>query len=250
MINKIVNTAIYTAGYQISFNDRHEILSSFFKDISGDDSPHFSLTSAGIVAGSDIITESEVRPRMRNMLDGAGVTRDSATWSGDVVSFTVGDLVSKDHDDGFLSDLKGFITDRFDESEIAGLADQWFLFIGDTLLDGNVALAENDKGSVYMHFGMGGGQNLPTIYGSRKLIEYLLQNDRDSLEKLIRYELNRREHRKDGRKDNRPSNVVARESGLSGEPLGELIKSLEEAEVEAILTKSSRDIASEIKRRA
>ncbi|MDP8217141.1 MAG: hypothetical protein P9M03_00235, partial [Candidatus Theseobacter exili] len=70
-------------------------------------SPHFSLTQAGIVASSDIITESEVQPEMKRILDGTELTRETATWSGDVQSFTVGDLIETAHEDEFLSDFKG-----------------------------------------------------------------------------------------------------------------------------------------------
>ncbi|MDP8218388.1 MAG: hypothetical protein P9M03_06660, partial [Candidatus Theseobacter exili] len=209
-------------------------------------SPHFSLTTDGLVAGANVITESVVQPRMKAILDGVGITRDSATWSGEVQSFTVGELVAQEHEDEFFTDLSAFFQDRFNGEEIVDLNDLWLMFMGDEALDGKVALAENENGAVYMHFGLGGGKALPTIYTGRRLVEFLLDKDKDSLERLIRYELNRKEVRQQGQKDARSSQEVARASGLTGEALSQVVSSIESAEVKALLEKPAGDIAAAI----
>ena len=213
-------------------------------------SPHFALTRAGIVAGPDVITEAEVQPEMKRKLDAAALTRETATWSGDVVSFTLGDLMEEESSDEFIAGFKAFMEERFDTAERKQLSDQWFVFMGEKLLDGKVALAENEQGAVYMHFGMGGKQNVPSIYSSKALVDYLLKNDHDSLENLLRYELNRREYRADGGADLRSSRETARKTGLAGDKLKNLVLSIEEAEAQAILAKPAGDIADEIKRAA
>lgn len=208
---------------------------------------NLALTPEGTVAGRTGITNSEVGIQVKERFDRAGLSSGETHLTGEVLSFRVGELTEKlqgmkldgmpvnDVPEKLAAFLESDIYTSLEKETRDAFEETRFV-----IFPGRLSVAENDKGTSYAHYGEAFGS---TVFMGGNLIEYLLQNDPESLAVIIRLEMNRKKYRKIHDKDPRSSiEVVRREfefldGTFNGELLDRLETSIARAEAEALLAK-------------
>ena len=109
------------------------------------------------------------------------------------------------------------------------------------LLGDQVAIATDESGKTYAHYGESGEQKIPTVYLTEQLLNYLLENSPESLALLLQIEMNRQVYRAENGRDPRTSqevvDAVIKESNgrITQEDIRNLRRVIARAELSAIV---------------